>query len=987
MDEQHTPDTPDGSQQTNPGAAVPRGVRVNGSQNTVLSAGDISGPVHIGDKSFIDSQFTPLRLEEFSPERWVNPPGALELVDLLIRHRLLIIAGSLQDKVDCARHLAYLLRSQSQPESGGRMQVLERCRGRDPQRIENALAEDNETVLLLTDMSPGQLNTYSWAGLRSLLRTQKGYVILTTDHHPKDWGVTEGSLEATLWKDLQWDSYYGVELLCDFLSSRLVDADKPLPEGILPEGPDGAWLASGLSRVDAVERLRTPERVRSMTDWLLSRQRPSTFKELEDQLKQLAGEDQAVRQWFQQFDARHQLLILGLTLLDGLSDNLVFTGLELLVENIWRSSNPALVQYDYGDVIQFGAYFRMIKGDGGEARIESESPERRKQILEIAWDLQRRRLLAALPVLTEMIRASAAVVPEDAVRTKVASGASGSNLSDERAERQAAAGRAFNRSPGGTKQLHQALVDSFTLIGLLSIEIVEPHFLELAADESRSVQRVAARALAAWREEEHEEELFTRLQSWWAETSRPNDPDSRIARLRYRFGDPHSAIRAAVALTVGFAALYDPPNQMASPLLALMGGFLEERNVRVREAVGEALRHVVAWHFRQLEPFLRTRVLKSADLVLAVAQGIAEACRLRPEETLAILDNWRAYARAEKRRGPPGRPSVREHVLAAAALAYGYIDLEDKEGALRPEVVISNLRSLLMEEFDPFVRRYAFYAIQLQAARSFESVIQLLQDLLAQIHLQDRPAVVNVFAGTYLFQRRHMRGGNRRIPVGEALYDVWTDSPRPLTDIEAILYGWLLDSSRPVVQQLAVEVFDRLGRTDLEIAERKLPVVRPQVHGALQATALAGRPQPQIYALPVLGRLAVYCVAPRKPQVRSILGPLLAEMITLQKTFRAPRPAPASADPSPPPELHRLPADVVFERWAAMPNEATRAVAHLLRRAFSLYRWRWFILFSILSGSLFIYQMAPVAARYVREALRPAPQSVPARDTTQPAVP
>jgi hypothetical protein len=242
--------------------------------------------------------------------------------------------------------------------------------------------------------------------------------------------------------------------------------------------------------------------------------------------------------------------------------------------------------------------------------------------------------------------------------------------------------------------------------------------------------------------------------------------------------------------------------------------------------------------------------------------------------------------------------------------------------------------------------------------------------------------VVDVFAWTYLYQRSQLRGGNQRISVGGTLYDVWTDSTRPLTDIEAILYGWLLDSSRPIVQQLAVDVFDRLGRTDLEKAERKLPVRQPEVAGVAQAMASAGRPQPQIHSLPVLGRLAVYCVAPRKPQVRSTLQPLLAEMIALQKVSRLPRPPSAPTSPSRPPEVQRDPAEVLFERWGAMPNDATRAVARLLRRSFSLYRWRWVILLMILFSGIVIYRATPFAVDALRKAYESATRNTPAPQST-----
>lgn len=977
------------------------GVSAGGSYGTAFRTGDVHtgnvdgnfifGSTVTNNYSYGNSQFVTRKVEEYDSDNWVDPPESRRLVEILARHRLLILAGELEDKVDCACHLAYLLREGLQDVPKEKVKVLERCRSKEPQTIEAALDGEVPTILLLTEISPRQFNPYTLSGLRQLLEARKGYAVLTTGNGRTDWGVAPGSTEAELWQELSSDSYYGAPLLREFLLTLLAPGEEPLPKWLLPEG--SIELVSGVPLDEVVAKLRTPGRVRSFTEWLLRAPGALSREMIEKELAHREGDEQAVCEWYRQFDARNQLLIVGLTLLDGLPEDLVFTGLELLVRNVWRSSDPNLPQFDYCDLVRFSAYFDTVETEEGLVRIQSSSRKQREQILRVAWDLQRRRLLATLPELTEMIRISVTVQPE--------SSGNGTDGSAEALPQKtgvpsnATSGRAFNRSPEGTLQFHQALVESFSLIGLLSIHVVEPQFLELAADSSKPVRQLAARALSAWRDAGHQESLFELLQTWWAEAVKISEADSRIARLWRRGEDPHAAVRAAVALTVGYSARFDRSNQMDSRLLALAVSFLQDRNPQVRESAAEAVHFIVAWHFRQVEPFLRGRVLQSGDFIVPIATGAAEACQLRMEETLAILDHWRAFARAEKRRSSPHKVSAREHLLAAVALTYGYIRFDNQEGSLQPEVVVANLRSLLMEETHPFVRRFAFYAIQLQAIRNFEAVIQFLQELLSQIHLQDRPAVVDVFAWTYLYQRSQLRGGNQRIAVGGTLYDVWTDSPRPLTDIEAILYGWLLDSSRPIVQQLAVDVFDRLGRTDLEKAERKLPAVPPEVPGAAQAMASAERPQPQVHALPVLGRLAVYCVAPRKPQVRSTLQPLLAEMIALQKVSRPPRPPVAPANPPRPPEVQRDPAEVLFERWGAMPNDATRAVARLLRRAFSLYRWRWVILLAILGSGIAIYRTAPFAVHALRKAYEsvtrsaPAPQSkgAPAENTPQSPAP
>jgi hypothetical protein len=365
------------------------------------------------------------------------------------------------------------------------------------------------------------------------------------------------------------------------------------------------------------------------------------------------------------------------------------------------------------------------------------------------------------------------------------------------------------------------------------------------------------------------------------------------------------------------------------------------------------------------------RALQSNELLVAVARGAAEACSLRTEETVAILDNWRAIARAEKRRSFPDQISPRERLLATVALTYGEIRADRGEWPLGPEILCANLRSILMEELHPFVRKYAFAAIEKQALQNFEMVVRLLQDLLSQIQIQDRPAVVEIFVKTYLHQRRRMSDGDQKIEVDGHSYSVWMESPRPLTEIEATLYGWLLDSAHPIVQQLAVDVFDRLDKTNLETAERRMRATRPLVPALslIPANANDRRPQPQVRSLSILGHAAIFCVAPRKPPVRATLQPLLAEVIALQK-IPVPQPTtrPTGSQAGIPPfEVPRPPVTALLERWGGVPNDAPRAIAGLLGRAFTLYRWRWMILSLLLLVALTVYKGTPLLYHWIQE--------------------
>ena len=919
-----------------------RTVSVSGSQNVaisaesvrgdlqVLSVGSVARDLNVNNVQVLSNpQFFEPSLEEYSPDRWVDHPEAIALVELLCEHRLLFLAGELDEKTDCARHLAYLLRERKKSEEAN-LEVRERCRGKEPQRIENVLQGDDPVALLLVDITPRQM-VYSVVELRRLLRAHKSFAIITTECALAEW---EGAgLDPQLWRELSWQAYYGVDLLTGFLFQELAATD-PLPAGLLPDSAAGSLLVEGLTVSAAVEKLQTPARVQAFARWLVNSGEELTSAGVKEQLAQTSGDALSIVRWYRDFEPRDQLLVLGLTLFDGLPDDLLFAGLEMLVESAWRSSDPLLPQFDYHDLPRFATYFKQIESEEGFFRIQCASRERRQQILALAWRLQRRRLLATLPALTRLTRISANA--SDGIGpTNADSGGMGGPTPDA-----GVAKSDLRLTESGTLQVQQALVESLSLVGLLSIDVVKPYFLDLVTDPTSGVRSLAARALSSWRDG-HDVQFLSLLESWWAAGTNYESDDPLLARLAGN--DPRAAVRSAVALVAGYAARFDRPNRLVAELYRLLTQLVDDRDTQVRRTLADStLWLAVAWHFRQLEPLLRSKVLKDGAWIPAVAFGAATACSMRPEESFAILDGWRTAAKADRRKTTP---LLRERLLAVVALSYGYLTCDENVELLSPRAVGARLRSMLEEETHPFVRHYVFFALELQAVRSFELVAPILQDLLSNIALADRPAAVEVFVRTYLAQRQRLPGGDRRITIGERSFGVWNDgSQRPLTEVEAALYSWILDDSLPTGQQLAVDIFEALGETALERRERQLPPMRRAAASSEGgAEDLAHKPI-VVRRLPWLGWLAVYLATPRKSRVRAILRPLLAEVLAVQQRSVAPRAMVSSEEDRPiQAEKPALRAAALLARWRGVPNETTKAIAWHLQKARSVYRWRWVI--------------------------------------------
>src|SRR6185295_3516308 len=164
-------------------------VNLGGSSNTSNVAGRDQN-LHYGDVNVLpDTEYFEPSLDSYGDKNWPSPPKAGEMVELLVRHRLLILGGPLEDKTDAARHIAFRLRK-SLPQEGGGVQVRERYDGQDPIRIEGSFGKEAGTIVLLPEVAPHHLSRYTFDSLWSTLRSGGSYAILTTNCSRSQWGVT-----------------------------------------------------------------------------------------------------------------------------------------------------------------------------------------------------------------------------------------------------------------------------------------------------------------------------------------------------------------------------------------------------------------------------------------------------------------------------------------------------------------------------------------------------------------------------------------------------------------------------------------------------------------------------------------------------------------------------------------------------------------------------------------------------------------------------
>jgi hypothetical protein len=826
--------------------------------------------------------------------------------------------------------------------------------------LQALLGEQGIKILLLPR---GGLNNFGSLGsLKDRLAYH--YALITTEQGLDQWHIRKGSEEETrFWCRPDWQSYFGREHLRQVLGRELDFRGAAWPGADQPPPGDHDPLA-GVTPGEVVEKLRDPGCIKEFVAMLPAPPRQLSQEGVRSLLEDSCGDRQQAGRWYRAQDERQQLLAIGLILFDGLPVDQVFAGVETLVDKVFRRADPLLAHFDYLDAERLGRYFKREQS-GGDGRF-TIIKEQRQHILEVAWQLHRRRILASLPAIAEMMH-HASVFLEGldvdpgqvggAVRPPAAAGQDGrqgqsAGSSDGAADRKLL----WRMSEGRARELYgtirrmaglqEAMVESLSKIGGMSsaaFEAIEPCLRELAADESRAVRAVIAGVLAKstrWMKTGPGQRplLFGKLNEWWQEACQPSEGLSNERRKEV------TAIRATVALTVGRAAGLDPENGMEEDLLRLLRQLVEDRFPEVRGAVKEILFEVIARHLRQLEELVRGRIAEQDDLLEVAAHGVARAYSERPQETSRLLVAWRdlAYSKTASQ-GGGGPANVK--LLSLVARALGYLRTNEQDPELPPARIFGELRAILAANRDPRVRHHALVAVGYQALRDYEGAAPLLVELLAEVSLADRSILLWAFTRAYLDQRRRLGGGDETIQIGDERYPVWTRAARPLshlTGVEQALYFWLQGWDQPVAQQVAAEAFAALTATALDRRERQLAVQRAQASPEQPVAALpAPAVQPVLLrVLGPLGWLALAAVA-RGRELRSALWAPFAELLWLLRRSSAGTASPADTRPfQTGPAMASV--EELLQRWRGeASNDSLRSLVDHLERALRLYRWRW----------------------------------------------
>ncbi|MEM9291311.1 MAG: hypothetical protein AAGD01_06505 [Acidobacteriota bacterium] len=661
-----------------------------------------------------------------------------------------------------------------------------------------------------------------------------------------------------------------------------------LPLG-LPRNPQQALthpFVEGLTIGHLVNQVETPNHVRSFLNLLQREEGAVTAAEVMLALERSTNHELVVDEWYLALPIRLQQLVALVLLFDRLSFDQLFALLELLSRSCFRSLDPGFVSFDTHELQSLGDYIEVNDLGEGNLVIQWASFSSRQRILDRAWKSHRRFFQALLPALANLLFEAANLRLETrdeeilneakARRTQrkrssrlrglagramtmvtggglvlpLINGLSGllqsREVVDAEPEEEAVGSPGVSAEqfretrssrwlpPGPRRDLYGAPLlrsrffnaSAYVLgeLGYRSSFVVESTLIYLSFHPSLPLRQVVATALASWRlQPEGSGRLYRLLEQWMRDSYQRQMLLHSVVRGRVQ--DHYGRLRSVVALCLGVASCYDPPNQLPRRLIELTEQFLEDRHVDSLEVFrSHTVPALLARHLHQLEPWYRHWVLR-LDLIEPIALGWQFAYAVNPEPALRDLRRWHAESLEMKRASVRHSPRLRECRLAMVGVAYGLIShnfdgLSQRLTRADALEVVSNLH---LRERHSLVRGHMVRSLLLQVVAGNEQAEEVLIRALSRQTVGEQNNVRGLLGNLYLQQRFELVGGEDLVAISGLPYDLWYSKARPKTQIETMFERWLSGNRVPApARQLALEAMVVFSSTRVDYEEAKM---------------------------------------------------------------------------------------------------------------------------------------------------------------------
>ncbi len=725
---------------------------------------------------------------ELTPAPWPTPmPDISPMVKSLHEHRLLIIGGLVKDKASLARLSALALADSTAAGENG--PVYQWIGSSDvPDWVARIRLYEQPAIFVLENMTPADIR-HNLKSLREALGN-KHYVVASTELGRGAWHL-DTDAEEPWWIEPTPASLYLTHDLEDLLE---IELNRLLND---------TWRVGALADPTRYKRtihelvnfLQDPDDIRLFAGLVFERELPIASDRALNLAREVAENSSfGIESWFRgQLDDTGKSLAIGLCLTEELFEDQCCAIIEQIADSRWGKQDASIRALDYRHLEQLSRFFLFPATADGLGIVRTRIHQQRIKLLKVMWESHRREVLAALEVLVELASKSGD------------RGLSYSEITFSKAHRRA---------------LRASVARTLSDIGRISPRAVERHLLRLAASDGVHLQMVAARAMGAWAQHT-EMNLFGRLKDW-IYGDRVRESIEQLLELHNSQSRPSGAyIRITVALTVGYAGLDCPPNQLDDEHLNLFDLLAADKADSVRREFGNL---VLLWltpiHLMQLRTRL-TRYAASDAFGESVPRALAEAYRQQPQQVLNLLEAWQTDAV-----GGSTDPTERRNLLSVVASTYGLIryalvDQSAFDGeAPTPAWGFSKSRRLLETEDDQKVRDSALKALTRLSENYFDEIEPEFQALMENLKADESAKIVKLLTELYLRQRESQPGGDDRIRIRDRRYPIWLFSQRPRTQIETAMQAWVRDVPNQMATKMAYRTEEQF-RAALEQEEER----------------------------------------------------------------------------------------------------------------------------------------------------------------------
>ncbi|MEC4893743.1 MAG: IMS domain-containing protein [Oscillatoria sp. PMC 1051.18] len=865
-----------------------------------------------------------------------KPDWENALMNILRKNYLLVMGGSNEiDKATLARYLAWKFQKSLDGEASshqGNTQIKEWNRSSDIQSLDVAFQkEEKTTIFVLTQIAPKDIG-YDLSRIKEAITSYNHYVVVSTIAPKDKWKLPENVEKC--WRNIEAEDIYDPKDLANLLKRKLEKVKQSLAD-------ENLQIFETLSP----GQLKTPDRIDRFVELLGAEKEPLQEARVRDLIKITTDRDQKdnIQLWYYTLlKPREQLLALGLSLFSGCFDDQFFAALEEVTTHVWQRRDASLRAPDYCDLDNLRNFFNFVETEESGTKIESRISDQRRLIFEVAWNSHRRQILAALPQLEKLVKESAS----------------------KRTINQELYGSSERR-----KQLRDSIGDAISDIGLIDFSAVEGTLYQLAADREIEVQAIAAYTMARWLSDPQyqQEKLFQILQSWQSDARIISVLRSILQKLdESNTEEPQDYVRATIALTIGYAAQFYPPQDpsdsdsgLPSQLCDRLKNLADDPNSLVRDRLAsDTLPRVVPLHLIQLRPLL-CYMMRYRDLIPSISASLAVAYSIKPKAVKKTLETW---SNNQPDRFSDGEPP-REHLLATVALTYGAIEGE-------PLKAFERLQTLLIQNNHPFVRQAVIEAMGVQLSRNFNDLENnddrdALFEVTTKLTRDERKQVVAILTEIYLVQRERLEGGDRVIKIKDRFYPIWLHShQRPRTAVEQTMNRWIKkepNDTNALAQEIATEALFKFASVfELEEERIKLQedtdgqsfVTKPTV-----GEIISRRPEYGLY----LDKLVPWIVTRQNERYRPYVRNLLPEALKLHK-------------------IRNQAMDFVLEKWKKAKDEERRndeqirKISDFLEEGFF---WAKYLNWLIASSGVLLIALGIVAIDLVRNRPIPLPPPEP----------